>query len=162
MAEEKIVKLSNPRLRGAMQALMVQNDVRHRMVVLEELLNSRFLCPFVSSQAPVMDENGEPSFPEGSQFRPYVYFDRQGEPRMLAFTDEEALNNWKHMNKMDQTFSYLCSLGDFANIMLNYPEEEKKNMPNGFIINLADEDLLVDKDMIANLITRVYVNETEK
>ena len=159
MAEQKVENLSNPRLRGALQALMAENDVRHRLVVLEEMLRARFWCPVISSKPPVVDEKGNRSFPEDSMFRPCLHYDRQGKPHMLAFTDDEALNHWKLDNHVDDITCFVFAIEDYANVMLNYTQSEKQNMPDGFVINLSDENLPVDKDQIANLMTHVYMHD---
>ena len=158
MEEERVVKFLNPRLRGALNALAVENSESKKMAVLEEIVASRFLCPFTSDKPPVRDENGTISFPKDSKLRPVVEMDRNGETHMLAFTDEDTLNKWKSVRGMKESYSFVFSVMDYADTMLNLYSTGEEKRPNGFIINCLEEGLLVDQDMIANVITRMNLN----
>ena len=157
------VKVENPILSGAIEAMKADEDPRKKEAVLEEILKAVFLCP-CSVSAPLQEnENGVLQLPEGSEVRQKMIQDKEGRPLLIAFTSQAEMDKWMEQ-RVIRDFVYPFGMGflEYADLMLQKQPDGTRGPAQGFVIDPYGCNLLVDRDMVANIYVRLLKRAPEQ
>jgi len=150
------VKVKNPMLSGAIEAIQVDRDPKKLAVVLEEILKAMFLCPATVSAPPLVDEDGDLYLPDDCEIRHNMVRDRQGRLLLLAFTSQEEMDKWLDQREIqDFVYGFGMNFTEYADMMLQKLPDGTRGPAQGFVIDPCGCNLVVDRDMVANIFVRL-------
>lgn len=147
-------KVVNGNLGGAISTMKANKDAQSRELVMEEILKATFLCPATVSMPPIIDEDGELNLPDGCVINHQMVVDSVGTPLLLAFTSEDQMNLWLQKTGKE-CYGFACSFLEYADLMLKKLPDGSRGPAQGFVIDPMESNLVVDRDMVANLILRL-------
>lgn len=151
--------ITNPLLSGAVEAMKANGDDKSRQVVVEEILKATFLCPCVLSSEPVQDEKGELTISDNTVVQPQMVQDKYGRPLLLAFTSQEECDKWKAETTVLNSYNFGYGFRDYVALMLQEMPNGKRGPAEGFVIDPYGCNLVVDRDMAANIMVRLIAIE---
>ena len=156
-------EVNNPMLAGAIRVMKEENTVKSREIVLEEILKAEFLCPATVSMPPQPDENGELFLPDGCVITHKMVRDKKDRPLLLAFLNKEQMEKWKENRAVrDEVYGFAMNFTEYVQIMLQKQADGTYGPAEGFVIDPFGFDLVVDRDMVANLMLRVMLRDDPK
>ena len=151
--------VNNPALGGAIEIMRTQGTDKSREMVLEEILKAVFLCPARLSIPPVENEEGVPQLQVGCEIRHIMVKDKTGRPLLLAFTSGEQARKWAE-NSGDADFHcFGLNFLEYADLMLHRLPDGSYGPAQGFVIDPCGHNMVVDRDMVANLMLRLKVRK---
>ena len=150
------VKVNNPMLSGAIEALQIDRDPKKKEVVLEQILKATFLCPATVSIPPAMDKDGDLYLPDGCEVSHNMVMDGQGRPLLIAFTSQEEMDKWMQRHEItDFTYGFGMTFTEYADMMLQKQPDGSRGPAQGFVIDPYGCNMVVDRDMVANIFVRL-------
>lgn len=149
----------NSMLSGAIEAMKTDPSDKSRTIVMEEILKARFLCPATVSMPPVEGENGELDLPDGCVIHQQMVQDSKGRPLLLAFTCQEQMQKWQERSGCQEVYSFSCVFLEYAELMLHKQPDGTYGPAQGFVIDPYGANLVVDRDMVANLLVRLQARK---
>lgn len=137
--------LTNPALKQAMAAMKADNTPQTRNVMINEMMRATFLVPVQVGFArtpPKMDKNGKVTIPPNTKISFALLGTTDKKQYFMAFTDWDELHKWRK-NPAQQTM--MLRFDDYASMI------EKNPQVSGFVINPFDENLRLEREMVASL-----------
>ena len=151
-------KIENPMLVGAIEIMKQDQgqDPKKRETVLEEILKASFLCPATVSAPPLQGEDGQPYLPDDCEVQQKMVRDKEGRPLLLAFTSQEEMDKWLGERAIrDFVYGFGMSFLEYADLMLQKLPDGSRGPAQGFVIDPYGCNLVVDRDMVANIMLRL-------
>ena len=151
-------KIENPMLVGAIEIMKQdqRQDPKKRETVLEEILKASFLCPATVSVPPLQGEDGQPYLPDDCEVQQKMVRDKEGRPLLLAFTSQEEMDKWLGERAIrDFVYGFGMSFLEYADLMLQKLPDGSRGPAQGFVIDPYGCNLVVDRDMVANIMLRL-------
>lgn len=150
------VKVKNPMLSGAIEAIKIDRDPKKIETVLEEILKATFLCPATVSAPPLQDDNGELYLPDECQVTHNMVRDAKGKLLLLAFTSQEEMDKWLQKREInDFVYGFGMSFTEYADMMIQKLPDGTRGPAEGFVIDPYGCNMVVDRDMVANIFVRL-------
>lgn len=150
----KIVKISNPMLIGAMELVKKNNTPENCKVFIDEMLHAKFLSPVIITPTPALDENGKAKLSPESKISVPMLTAGEGKRFFMVFTDlgeMKKINTEGYMSVLPFTFK------DYAAMIAQADETCQ-----GLIINPYSNGLVVNKEMIASIMNSMKKPEAAK
>lgn len=147
-------KVSNPMLCGAIEAMHADSNSKTHTLVLDEIPRATFLCPGTVSLPPVEDENGELKLQDGCQVQYKMLQNSQGKPLLMAFTSEDQMQLWKDKTGNQNCYGFACPFPDYVMLLMNKLPDGTYGPAQGFVIDPYGANLVVDREMVANILFR--------
>ena len=151
-------KIENPMLIGAIEIMKrdEEQDPKKREAVLEEILKATFLCPAPVSQPPLEGEDGKPYLPDDCEVQQKMVKDKTGRPLLLAFTSQEEMDKWLGQRAIrDFVYGFGMTFTEYVDLMMQKLPDGSRGPAQGFVIDPYGCDLVVDRDMVANIMLRL-------
>ena len=156
------VKVNNSMLSGAIEAIQIDRDPRKLEVVLEEIIKATFLCPATVSIPPKVDEDGDLYLPEDCEVSHNMVRDKQGRLLLLAFTSQEEMDKWMQTRDIkDFVYGFGMNFTEYADMMIQKLPDGTRGPAEGFVIDPYGCNMVVDRDMVANIFVRL-MNRNDK
>lgn len=151
-------KVNNALLNGAIETMKADYTSRTRNLVMEEIMKAHFLCPAAVSIPPVPGEDGRLELQDGCEIMQKMVVDSKDRPLLLAFTSEEQMELWKEKSGMGQNcYAFASSFLEYADMMLQKLPDGSYGPAQGFVIDPYGVNMIIDRDMVANLIVRLQM-----
>jgi len=145
-------KVNNPLIGGAIEVYKKEPGAKTRKMLIEQILQANFLCPAAVSMEPLMSDNGDLYLPEGCEVSPKMIQNAKGCPLLMAFTSQAQMDKWMENRAVrDRVYGFACDFSDYVALMLQKQEDGSYGPAEGFVIDPYGYDLVVDRDMVANL-----------
>ena len=149
-------KIENPMLVGAIELMRQDEDPKKREAVLEEILKATFLCPATVSAPPFQGEDGQLTLPDNCDIQQKMIQDKSGRPLLMAFTSQEEMDKWLGQRAIrDFVYGFGMSFTEYADLMLQKLPDGTRRPAQGFVIDPYGCNLVVDRDMVANIMLRL-------
>lgn len=151
--------VSNPMLMGTIELMRDDDTPEHRNMFVDELIKASFLSPALIDPEPAADAGGKLTIVSGSKVQFPLLTAPDGKKFFMAFTDASEYDKWQEKTRPLPTFA--LKFDDYAAMLLHKRSEENTPQAFGFVINPAGCNIIVPKEMVANIIA-VRVNATKK
>ena len=149
-------KIENPLLIGAIEMMKASENPEKKEAVLEEIIKATFLCPATVSQPPLIGEDGEPYLPDECEIQQKMVQDAKGRPLLLAFTSQEEMDKWMSQRMIrDFVYGFGMSFLEYVDLMMQKLPDGSRGPAQGFVIDPYGCNLVVDRDMVANIMLRL-------
>ena len=150
------VKVNNPMLGGAIEAIQVDRDPKKIETVLEEIIKATFLCPATVSAPPLKDDEGELYLPEDCEVSHCMVRDQKGRLLLLAFSSQEEFDKWMQTREInDFVYGFGMNFTEYADMMIQKLPDGTRGPAEGFVIDPLGCNMVVDRDMVANIFVRL-------
>ncbi len=141
--------VSNPLLVGAIELMKAEDTQRHRGMFVNEMLRAEFLAPVLITPAPEPDTNGKLVIGKGSNVQFPTLAVRDGRQLLMAFTDKMEFEKWR---PGEEKYSFALTFDDYVSMLLRKDKQGNSSPAIGVVINPFGCNLIVHKDMIANMV----------
>ncbi len=141
--------VSNPMLIGAIELMKADDTQAHRGMFVNEVVKSEFLAPVVISPAPKPDENGRLVIEKGSNVQFPSLSAPDGRQFLMAFTDKMEFEKWR---PGEEKYSFTLTFNDYVSMLLRKDKDGKTGPAIGVVINPYGCNLILHRDMIANIV----------
>lgn len=149
-------KIENPMLIGAIELMRSSEDPQKKEAVLEAILKGTFLCPATVSEPPVIGDDGEPYLKADCGVQPKMITDKSGKPLLMAFTSQEEMDKWLGERAIrDFVYGFGMSFLEYVDLMMQELPDGERGPAQGFVIDPYGCNLVVDRDMVANIMLRL-------
>ena len=156
------VKVKNPMLSGAIEAIKIDRDPKKIEVVLEEILKATFLCPATVSVPPVADKDGDLYLPADCEVSHNMVRDKEGRLLLLAFTCQEEMDKWLETREInDFVYGFGMNFTEYADMMIQKLPDGTRGPAQGFVIDPYGCNMVVDRDMVANIFVRLMARNDQ-
>ncbi len=149
--------VSNPMLIGTIELMKAEDSQQHRGMFVNELMKAEFLSPVLISPAPKPDERGRLVIEKESK----VQFPSLGTPDgrqfLMAFTDKMEFEKWR---PGEEKYSFALTFNDYVSMLLHKDENGNQGPAIGIVINPFGCNIILHRDMIANLIVAKMRNDS--
>ncbi|NBD36091.1 MAG: hypothetical protein GVY30_08835, partial [Chloroflexi bacterium] len=123
---DKSSNLTNPQLKEAMQARINEDTEKHRRAFYQALLRSALILPVARDSVADLPP-GEQVLSQDTPMNLATFRSEDGEPVLIAFTDEEAVLAWK-----PEGLAYVALHGaDLFPLLIQHPVAEMILNPGG-------------------------------
>ncbi len=123
---DKSSNLTNPQLKEAMQARINEDTEKHRRAFYQALLRSALILPVARDSVADLPP-GEQVLSQDTPMNLATFRSEDGEPVLIAFTDEEAVLAWK-----PEGMAYVALHGaDLFPLLIEHPVAEMILNPGG-------------------------------
>lgn len=139
----------NPMLVGSMELLRAEDTLEHRNMFIAELQKATFMAPALIIPEPEEDGEGNLRLHPQSQVQFPMLVTTDGEKYYMGFTDEAEYRLWVEKNRQMPTFA--VKFDDFVRMLLDKDPQGNPCAAMGFVINPYGANLIVHKNMIANI-----------
>lgn len=140
--------IKNPMLVGMIELMKADDTPEHREMFVKEVLKSTFVSPVEITPPPVADENGVKRIAAGSQVSFPLIQSREGKKYFMAFTDLEEL---KQYQKEDNPNVFALKFDDYVSMLLKADDAGRMSEAVGVVINPMSSNIILVKDVIANM-----------
>ena len=141
---------------GAIELMRSSEDPEKKEAVLEAILKGNFLCPATVSEPPVIGEDGEPYLKEDCEIQQKMIKDKTGRPLLMAFTSQEEMDKWLSQRAIrDFVYGFGMSFLEYVDLMMQELPDGERGPAQGFVIDPYGCNLVVDRDMVANIMLRL-------
>ena len=140
----KIAKISNPMLIGAMELLKKNNTPANLKIFVDEMMHATFLSPVVITPKPEKDENGRAKLTPDSKVSVPMFTLEEGKRYFGAFTD---LGEMKKIQSEAYVSVLPFTFKDYAGMVAKSDESCQ-----GFVINPYNGGMVISKSMIAAIV----------
>lgn len=144
--------VSNPMLLGCIELMKEEDTPEHREMFATEFMKSSFLAPAVVEPAPVVDEEGNEKLEPNSKIHFPMLGAPDGKRLFVAFTDRKEYDAWCEKNGYLPCFT--LKMEDYGQMLLMKNPMGEFSPAIGMVINPLSTNLVVSREMIANLMTR--------
>lgn len=142
--------VSNPMLVGTIELMREDDTPEHRNMFVDELIKANFLSPALIDPEPAADAEGKLTIASGSKVQFPLLTAPDGKKFFMAFTDVSEYDKWQEKTRPLPTFS--LKFDDYAAMLLHKSSEVNAPQAFGFVINPAGCNIIVPKEMVANII----------
>ena len=149
-------KIENPMLIGAIEVMRADENPEKKEAVLEEILKATFLCPATVSEPPLEGEDGLPYLKEDCEVQQKMIQDKNGKPLLMAFTSKEEMDKWMSQRAIrDFVYGFGMTFLEYVDLMMQEMPNGERGPAQGFVIDPYGCNLVVDRDMVANIMLRL-------
>ena len=144
--------VSNPMLLGCIELMRDEDSQEHREMFAAEFMKSSFLAPAVVDPAPIVNEEGEEVIAPGSKIQFPMLGTQDGKRLFVAFNDKNEYDDWCEKNGKLPCFT--LRMEDYGQMLLRKDPMGNLAPAIGLVINPLSTNLLVSREMLANLMAR--------
>lgn len=144
--------VSNPMLLGCIELMKEDDTPEHREMFAAEFMKASFLAPAVVNPAPTVDEEGKEVIAPGSKIHFPMLGAPDGKRLFVAFTDRNEYDTWCEKNGKLPCFT--LKMEDYGQMLLMKNPMGELSPAIGLVINPLSTNLVVSREMVANLMTR--------
>ena len=156
-------KIENPMLIGAIEVMRADEDPAKKEMVLEEILKANFLCPATVSEPPIEGEDGLPYLKDNCEVQQKMIQDKNGKPLLMAFTSQEEMDKWMSQRAIrDFVYGFGMTFLEYVDLMMQELPDGERGPAQGFVIDPYGCNLVVDRDMVANIMLRLIARGLKK
>lgn len=141
--------VSNPMLIGTIELMKADNSQQHRGMFVNEMMKAEFLTPVLISPAPEPDPNGRLVIGKGSKVQFPSLSVPDGRQFLMAFTDKMEFEKWR---PGEEKYSFALTFDDYVSMLLHKDEQGNSGPAIGMVINPFGCNLILHRDMIANMV----------
>lgn len=141
--------VSNPMLVGSIELLKAEDTVEHCNMFLTELLKASLLAPALVDPAPQEDEEGNLKLLPDSKVQFLMLPVPDGRKYFMGFTDDAEYQLWVEKNRPCPVFA--LAFDDYIGMLMQKDAEGNPCPAQGIIINPFGSNLVVHKDMLAQV-----------
>ena len=142
--------VSNPMLMGTIELMREDDTPEHRNMFVDELIKASYLSPALIDPEPAADAGGKLTIISGSKVQFPLLTAPDGKKFFMAFTDALEYDKWQEKTRPLPTFA--LKFDDYAAMLLHKNSEANTPQAFGFVINPAGCNIIVPKEMVANII----------
>lgn len=156
-------KVNNPLLAGAIESMQADPEPKKKEMVLEQILKAMFLCPATLSVPPSLGEDGNLYLQNDCEISHKMVMDMQNRPLLLAFTSQEEMDKWMNQHEITEfIYGFGMSFTEYAELMMQKLPDGSRGPAQGFVIDPYGCNLIVDRDMVANIYVRSLATGDKK
>ena len=144
--------VSNPMLLGCIELMKEEDTPEHREMFAAEFMKASFLAPAVVDPVPTVNEEGEEVIAQGSKIHFPMLGAPDGKRLFVAFTDRKEYDAWCEKNGYLPCFT--LKMEDYGQMLLMKNPMGELSPAIGLVINPLSTNLVVSREMVANLMTR--------
>lgn len=152
--------VSNPMLVGCIELLKADDTPEHRNMFIAELQKANLLAPAVIDPVPEEDEEGNLKMLPGSKVQFPMLVSSDGKKYFMGFTDEVEYRLWVEKNQSLPTFA--VKFDDYVLMLMRKDPQGNPCPALGFVINPYGVNLVVHKDMLANVMAGRMIQALKK
>lgn len=141
--------VSNPLLVGAIELLREDETEKYKKMFWAEVLNAEYLTPVSITPPPLRGANGAMRITEGSNIQFPTIGTEDGKQYLMAFTDKAEYDKWKPGT---EKYMFTLTFDDYVSLLLQKDSEGNSNTTVGFMINPCSSNIIITKELIAQLI----------
>lgn len=145
---------------GCIELLKADDTPEHRNMFIAELQKANLLAPAVIDPAPEEDEEGNLKMLPGSKVQFPMLVSSDGKKYFMGFTDEVEYRLWVEKNQPLPTFA--VKFDDYVLMMMRKDPQGNSCPALGFVINPYGVNLVVHKDMLANVMAGRMIQALKK
>lgn len=141
--------VSNPLLVGAIELLREDETDKYRKMFWNEVLTAEYLTPVFITPPPQRGQNDRMRIPPGSNIQFPTIGTADGRHFLMAFTDQKEFDKWKPGT---EKYMFALTFDDYVSMLLKKEPGGNANTTQGFIINPCSSNIVISKELIAQLI----------
>ncbi|MCI9318590.1 MAG: SseB family protein [Lachnospiraceae bacterium] len=141
--------VSNPMLVGSIELLKEEDTPDHRNMFVSEMTNASFLAPALIDPEPTENAEGKLTITGSSKIQFPMLSTPDGKKFFMAFTDASEYDKWQEKTRPLPTFA--LKFDDYVAMLFHKNEDGSTTQALGFVINPAGCNIIVPKEMIANI-----------
>ena len=144
--------VSNPMLLGCIELMREDDTPENREMFATEFMKASFLAPAVVDPVPTIDDEGKEVIAPGSKIQFPMLGAPDGKRLFVAFTDKKEYDAWCEKNGYLPCFT--LKMEDYGQMLLMKNPMGELSPAIGLVINPLSSNLVVSREMVANLMTR--------
>ena len=133
---------------GTIELLRAEDTPDHRNMFVTEMTNASFLAPALIDPEPV-EKEGKLTITGNSKIQFPMLSAPDGKKFFMAFTDASEYEKWQEKTRHLPTFA--LKFDDYVAMLFHKNSDGSTTQALGFVINPAGCNIIVPKEMIANI-----------